>query len=272
MNNEDFFISCMDSKRIGDDGAVVGKWIYSKDAFFEDVHFKREWLTPYQIASKAMLVNISDAVAMNAKPRYALLAVAMPKNLSKHDMSELARGFLESAEYFGIEIIGGDTISNTKLDITVTIISESKKPLLRSSIKSGDLLAYTGTLGSSAKDLKRLLRGGNLHVKSRFVTLHVRDKFITKTRSLLRAGMDISDGLFSDLQKLSKLNRCGFDFDKKIQKDIGCSGEEYEMLIAFDRRKRKALLRQASRLRVELNIFASVKRGRFKNPCKAHHF
>jgi len=261
-----------DSKSIGDDGAVIGTTVYSKDAFYENVHFKRAWMSAYQIATKAMMVNISDAVAMNAEPKYALLSVAMPKTLSKHEMSELARGFKESASEFGIEIIGGDTIANVKLDISVTIISQSKRPLLRTGLKKGDLVAYTGTLGASRRDLLTLLNGGKLHHKSRFIRLHVRDRFIRQTRGLLRAGMDISDGLFSDLQKLSRLNRCGFHFLQKINKSIGCSGEEYEMLIVIPRAKRKAMVRKAEQLRVPLNIFAEVKRGRFTNPCKAHHF
>lgn len=274
MNSEEYFISCMssDSKSIGDDGAVIGSMVYSKDAFYENVHFKRGWLSPYQIATKAMMVNISDAVAMNADPKYALLSVAMPKTLSKHEMSELARGFKESASEFGIEIIGGDTIANVKLDISVTIVSQSKRPLLRTGLKKGDLVAYTGILGASRRDLLTLLNGGKLHHHSRFIRLHVRDTFIRQTRALLRAGMDISDGLFSDLQKLSRLNRCGFHFSQKINKSIGCSGEEYEMLIVIPRAKRKAMVRKAEQLRVPLNIFAEVKRGRFTNPCKAHHF
>ncbi len=260
------------SRSIGDDGAVIGTQIFSKDAFFENVHFKREWLSPYQIATKAMMVNISDAVAMNAKPKYALLSVAMPKTLTRYEMRELARGFQETATKFSIEIIGGDTISNTKLDITVTIISESDKPLYRKGLQRGDLLSYTGKLGTSQRDLKRVMRGASLHVKSRFISLHVRDRFIYSSRRLLRVGMDISDGLFSDLEKLSKLNHCGFHFDKKISKSLGCSGEEYEMLIAVDRRNRLALIRKAKQLRVPLTIFAEVKRGRFRNSCKAHHF
>ncbi|MDR2342313.1 MAG: thiamine-phosphate kinase, partial [Campylobacteraceae bacterium] len=68
MDKESFVISQFQNEFIGDDGAVVGKWVYSKDIFAEDIHFKKEWLTLSQIAKKAMLVNISDAIAMNAKP------------------------------------------------------------------------------------------------------------------------------------------------------------------------------------------------------------
>ena len=43
MNKEDFFIKQFKSKKnkiIGDDGAVIGKYVYSMDAFFENVHFQ----------------------------------------------------------------------------------------------------------------------------------------------------------------------------------------------------------------------------------------
>ena len=88
----------------------------------------------------------------------------------------------------------------------------------------------------------------------------------------LQAGMDISDGLYSDLDKIASLNRIGLRFDTKIPKKIGCSGEEYEMLVAFDKRDKKALLRRAKQSRTALNIFATATRCRYTNRCKAHHF
>jgi len=272
LNLENYFISLFNNHRIGDDAAVVDNIVYSKDAFFEDVHFKKKWMSYYQIAQKAMLVNISDAIAMNAQPRYALLSVAMPKCMSKKEMQELANGFKDVAKCYNIEIIGGDTISNTKLDITISIISQTKKPLLRKGIREGDLLAYTGELGRSAQDLKKLFRGGKIHIKSKFVNLQLREAFVRRASRKLRAGMDISDGLFSDLDKLLKINGYGIEFLEKISKDVGCSGEEYEMLVAFDKRDKKALIRRAKQSRTKLNIFAKASRDRYTNRCKAHHF
>jgi len=272
LNLENYFIQEFTSRYIGDDAALIGGYTYSKDAFFENVHFKTKWMSHYQIASKAMVVNISDAIAMNAKPKYALLSVAMPKSITKTQMRELASGFKDTALRYGVEIIGGDTISNTKLDITVTIVSKTTKPLLRSGVKVGHLLAHTGELGKSKKDLQKLLNLGSVHVKSKFVTIKLRDKFIARTRRFLSSGMDISDGLFSDLDKLSGVNRVGFCFNKNIQKSIGCSGEEYEMLIAFDKRNEKAVLRHAKLTRTEINIFAKATRKKYINRCKSNHF
>jgi len=272
LNLENYFISQFNNKHIGDDAAVIGNFIYSKDAFFEDIHFKTSWMSHYQIAQKAMLVNISDAIAMNAEPLYALLSVAMPKSITKEQMQELADGFKSVAKEYDLEIIGGDTISNTKLDITVTIISKSDKPLYRKRVRNGYLFAYTNELGESAKDLKRLMNLGRIHKKSKFVNIQLRQDFIRNASRFLKAGMDISDGLYSDLDKITSLNSIGLSFFKSLSKRVGCSGEEYEMLIAFDARDRKTLLRRATLSRVKLNIFAKASRGRYINRCKAHHF
>ena len=272
MNLENYFISLFNNNHIGDDAAVMNDFVYSKDAFFENVHFKKEWLSYYQIARKAMLVNLSDAVAMNAKPMYALLSVAMPKDMTKQEMQELANGFKDVAKCYNLEIIGGDTISNTKLDITITVISKAKKSLFRKGVKDNYLFAYTGILGNAAKDLKKVFNKGKLHKKSKFLDIQLRTDFIKKSARFLKAGMDISDGLYSDLDKITSLNKIGVRFITKIPKRIGCSGEEYEMLVAFDKRDKKKILRRAKQSRTKLTIFAYATRSRYTNRCKAHHF
>ena len=275
MNLENYFISQFHNSHIGDDGAIVPQvknMVLSKDAFFENVHFKTSWINYYQIARKAMIINISDAIAMNAQPKYILLSVAMPREITKVQMRDLVRGFEETAHEYGAVIVGGDTISNVKLDITVTVISSAPKPLRRSGVRDGYMLAHTGVLGNSAKELKKLFNLGKVHKQSKFIDIKLRDKFIGKSSRVLSSGMDISDGLYSDLSKLSDVNRIGFKFITKIDKAIACSGEEYEMLIAFDKRNKKSVLRRAQQSRTRLNIFARATRAKYSNRCKLHHF
>jgi len=273
-NKEDFFIKQFNknSKIIGDDGAVVGNYVYSCDAFFEDVHFKKEWMSLKQIAKKAMLVNISDAIAMNAKPKYALLSVAIPKEYSKKDIKKLADGFLEVAKKYNIEIIGGDTISNIKLDISVTIISKTKKAKLRSGIKKDDLMCYTGDLGTSKRDLKTLLMGGKIPRKSKFIEPRLNADFFFKASKYINASMDISDGLGFELERLSKQSKVAFKFFYDIPKDIYCSGEEYELLFSFSKKHRAKIEKIANEHNVNLNIFAKAVKGKYKCDCKNHHF
>jgi len=272
IDKEHYLINQLSSKYIGDDAAVVGNTLYSMDAFFEDVHFKREWMSLAQIGRKAMLINISDAIAMNAKPKFALVTVSLPKDLSNEDIDELTQSMESTAKEYGCEIIGGDTVGGDKLHLSITIISHSDDPLLRKGLEEGDLLAFTGNLGESKRDLDVLCRGEKISNNSRFYEPVLRAEFIEKARPLLRVGMDISDGLYCDTNKLLNINRYGFNILKTINNNIGFSGEEYEMLIGFEKEKFEAIKRVANSLNIPLTVFAEVAENDRRFPCKSHHF
>jgi len=272
MDKEHYLISKLSSKYIGDDAAVIGDTLYSMDAFFEDVHFKREWMSLKQIGRKAMLINLSDATAMNAKPQFALVTVALPKDLSHADIDELTSSMEKTAKEYGCEIIGGDTVGGDKLHLSITIISKSDNPLLRKGLEEGDLLAYTGILGESKRNLLQLFQGHSIPETSRFYEPVLRTEFIEKARPFLVAGMDISDGLYCDTNKLLDINKYGFNLLKNINDNIGFSGEEYEMLIGFKKEDLEAVETVANSLDLPLTVFAEVANNRERFPCKSHHF
>lgn len=260
------------SSAIGDDGALFGDTVYSNDAFVEGTHFKRDWMRLDQIAYKVVAVNVSDAVAMNAVAEKILLAVEIPRHFSPKEVRELSEGLSAAAKAFGCEIIGGDTVGGDRLAISATVISRTDRPLLRRGIKRGDIVAYTGTVGDSAKTLRYLLAGGKTHNASRFMRPTLRAGFVRDAVRLLHAGMDVSDGIYTDLSRMAGLNRTGFAFRRPLPRRIGCSGEEYEMLVAFPPRNKTALLRIARKHRLKLNIIAKAVRKGYRNPCKSHHF
>ena len=273
MNKEEYFIKQFsNNKIIGDDGAFVDGFVYSMDAFFENVHFKKEWMGLKQIAYKSMIVNISDAIVMNAIPTYALLSVAIPKTYSNKDLKELAKGFKKAARKFDIQIIGGDTISNEKLDISITIISKTSNPVLRSGIKKNNLICYTGTLGSCKEDLEKLLKDEVISKKSKFIKPKLNPYFFYEIAPYITASMDISDGLFFELEKLSKSSKVGFEFFNEISENIGSSGEEYEILFSFDEKNLEKINKIAQKHKVEINIFAKAIKGKYRTACKNHHF
>ena len=277
IDKEQYLINSLSSKHIGDDAAVIkdvhlGDTLYSMDAFFEDVHFKRAWMSMAQIGRKAMLVNLSDAVAMNAEPKYALVTVALPSDMSHEDIDELTQSLEKTAKEYGCEIIGGDTIGGDKLHLSITIISKSKNPLLRTTLQEGDLLAFTGILGESKKDLEALFRGENISKTSRFYEPTLRAAFIAKSRAYLSSGMDISDGLFCDTNKLLDINKYGFDVLEEVDDEVGLSGEEYEMLISFKQEDLKAIKAIAKETDTPLTVFAKVARNDDRYPCGSHHF
>src|SRR3954465_10789839 len=61
------------ARGIGDDAAVVDipagqRLVVSTDASVEGVHFRREWLSPEEIGSRATVAALSDLAAMGALP------------------------------------------------------------------------------------------------------------------------------------------------------------------------------------------------------------
>ncbi len=272
MDKEAYLISKLQSKYVGDDAAVVGKMLYSMDAFFEDTHFKREWMSMAQIGRKAMLVNLSDAIAMNAHPRYALVTVSIPKNMTTDEIDVLMESMTQTAREYGCEIIGGDTIGSDKLHISIALISESDNPLLRTGLEEGDLLAYTGTLGESKRDLEALFRGESIAPDSRFYEPTLRAAFIYQARPFLKAGMDISDGLYCDVNKLLDMNDAGMEILVDIDAAQGFSGEEYEMLVAFPKENFQEIEKIARASDTTLTVFAKIAKNDTRFSCKSHHF
>ncbi len=158
MDKERYIFEKFRSKLNGDDCAVIGERAYCKDLFVEGVHFRRGWLSLREIGAKAMLVNISDMIATNARAKYALLGLALPREIGTREIDELCTGVSETAREWGIRIIGGDTIGSDRIALSVSLIGKCKRPVFRSGARVGDLIAHTGELGGVGRDLVVLLR------------------------------------------------------------------------------------------------------------------
>jgi len=272
QDKESFFISLFKDKHIGDDGAVIGNLVYSKDLFCEDIHFKLSWISLEEIAYKSIIVNVSDAVVMNAKPLYALIGIKIPSSFTTTQMKELSNGFVKASKEFDFEIIGGDTVAGDKLDISITLISKTDKPTYRTDVILGDLVAYTGELGSVKKDLERLFLGKKVNKNSKFIKPLLKADFFYEAASYIHGALDISDGLSKDLSRLSKLNSVDFEFFCNFSKDILCSGEEYEILFTFDAKNLDIIKEIAKKHNTDITVFAKVIEGSYSSQCAENHF
>ncbi len=156
-------------KGIGDDAAVVkfnNKYdlLLTTDTLVEDDHFNLAWFTPEQIGIKAIESNVSDIAAMGGFPKYALISIIIPKNLSVNFIHRLYKGINKSSKKYKINIVGGNSTHGNKITVTISLIGfvDKKNLCLRSDAKTSDSILVTGNLGSSRAGLQ-LLR----HNKSR---------------------------------------------------------------------------------------------------------
>ncbi|MGB6482544.1 MAG: thiamine-phosphate kinase [Candidatus Acidiferrales bacterium] len=200
---------------IGDDAAVLrpsprSEWAISTDFSLEGTHFQPNY-PPHSIGYKSLARATSDLVAMGAKARYFLLALALPSNKTEEWMTLFAFGMSRAAREFDSRLIGGDISRSTSVTICITVLGEMPSSLAvpRSGARPGDLIYVSGTLGAAQLGLEIVRRG-----RSRQPSLkkYLRPHFYPQIPAALgqalarqripSAMMDISDGLSTDLTRL----------------------------------------------------------------------
>ena len=189
----------------GDDAAVLriadrADCVITTDLLTDQVDFVLSEVEPRRIGHKAIAVNLSDLAAMAARPVAVVVSLALPRQGALELARALYSGMLPLAERFGVLIAGGDTNSwDGRLVISVTAIGETtdQGPLTRSGARPGDRVLVTGELGGS-------ILGRHLDVEPRC------DEALYLHRHFdLHAGIDISDGLSTDLAHITDESCCG---------------------------------------------------------------
>ena len=144
-------------KSVGDDAAVLSltrnqQLVTSIDTLVCGVHFPEDTL-PYDIAHKALAVNLSDLAAMGSKPEWFTLALTLPA-IDHQWLTEFSRGLKALAIASNIQLVGGDTTSGP-LAISIQVMGsvETDKALYRSGSQVGESIYATGTLGDGAAGL-----------------------------------------------------------------------------------------------------------------------
>jgi len=255
---------------IGDDCAVLepsaGAALLAKtDLLLEDVHFRRRWAEPADIGWKAMAVNLSDIASMGGRPRWALVALAVPEDTSADEVVAFYEGALAVAGPHGVTIVGGDTSSSPAgWFVNVMLLGEAVgAPCLRSTARPGDTLAVTGALGRSAAGLAVLERGaapGGVQAAqvADVTAAHLRPRpRVVEGAWLGAAGgvtamMDVSDGIGIDLPRLLAESGAGARVDvdrlpidaatRAVAAALGADatawatggGEDYELLLTCE--------------------------------------
>ena len=194
---------------IGNDCAYLKELeiVVTQDNFIENIHFKTNWATPYQIGYKAAAINISDILASGAKPAYISVGLSLP-NISNDYFKELYRGIKDGA--YGAEIIGGDITGNNKIDISITAIGKTKGRRIssRANAKVGYVVISNGTFGLSSKGLKALQNGllDTVAIKTHLEPQLDFEFSETISTKILKdyAMMDTSDGLADALFQIAK--------------------------------------------------------------------
>lgn len=261
---------------IGDDVAVLdtGKeehLLATCDIQVEEVHFKRELISPVQLGRRVAAINVSDIAAMGGHPTWALVSLALPPEMEVDFVDGLYEGMREQLGEAGAVVVGGNLskiTGGTVIDLCLLGAVAPRDLVLRSGAKEEDLILVTGTLGDSRGGLE-LLRTPSLNVsepcRNVLVTRHLTPRPRLREGQLLgkcgrvHAMADVSDGLLSDVRHICGASRLGAEiWVDALPVSVECKeaalacgadpldwamrgGEDYELVFTVDSRDAPAV-------------------------------
>lgn len=272
---------------VGDDAALLQVspgcvLAVSTDMLVSGTHFFAD-ADPFLLGHKTLAVNLSDMAAMGAIPRWATLAISLPK-ADEAWLAQFSAGFFALAEKYGVELVGGDTTRGS-LNLCVTIMGEVEvfQALRRSGALAGDEIWVSGRLGDAALALAHL-QGRIVLSASDFAAcstaLHQPLPRVALGRVLLgvaSSAIDISDGLLGDLGHLLDASGVGAEINlaalplsaalrKFMDQPVGerCAlsgGDDYELCFTAPSFRHDELLDISKQLDLPLTCIGKIVAG-----------
>ncbi|MGC6431888.1 MAG: thiamine-phosphate kinase [Jejuia sp.] len=266
-------------KGIGDDAAVLDfedeQIVVTTDLLVEGVHFDLSYMPLKHLGYKAVIVNLSDVYAMNAKATQITVSLAVSNRFPLEALEELYAGIETAAKLYNIDVVGGDTTSSTTgLLISITALGAvaGEDVVYRNGAKPNDLLVVSGDLGGAYMGLQVLEREKEVYkvnpnnqpdlepytyIVERQLKPEARKDIVKLLKDLKvkpTSMIDISDGLSSEVLHLCENSNVGCDvYESKIPLDpqviSTCEefnldsttvalngGEDYELLFTVDQK------------------------------------
>lgn len=219
---------------VGDDAAVIDHYgkqtVITNDLLIEGVHFDLMYTPLKHLGYKTVVVNVSDICAMNATPTQIILGLGFSNRFSLEALDEFYEGVYAACEFYGVDLIGGDTTTSQKgFIISCTAIGEVSpdKYVKRNGAKKGELLCVSGDLGAAFLGLTLLEREkkiflenpgvqpdleGEKYIVGRILKPEARKDiidFFSQNNILPTSMIDVSDGLSSEILHICKQSKVG---------------------------------------------------------------
>jgi thiamine-monophosphate kinase len=208
---------------VGDDAAVLRvtpgqELVLAVDMMVEGRHFL-PGTDPEGLGHKILAVNLSDMAAMGARPRWALLAGALPDS-DPDWLAAFSRGLFALADAHGVSLVGGDTTRGPR-NLCLTIAGEvpAGHAIRRAGALPGDDVWVSGELGGAMLALvaiqgrAKLTRDELAPLARRLERPQPRVGLGMALRGVASAMLDVSDGLTGDLGHLLDASGTGARVD-----------------------------------------------------------
>lgn len=275
---------------IGDDAAITNvpagyQLITAVDTLVDGVHFPRD-SQAFDIGHKALAVNLSDMAAMGAEPAWATLALTMPQ-VDELWLQQFCDGFFKLAKAFNVQLVGGDTTQGP-LSVTVQLMGlvPQGEALKRNGAQPGDRIFVSGTVGDAAVGLhihQQKLSLPNLTEEQQQTLLTRLHRPVPRVElgialcNVASSVIDISDGLFADLNHILEASQVGATVHleqvpiSETLQALGNSvdqyayalggGDDYELCFTVPETRVEELLKIQQRLTIKVSEIGVVEKN-----------
>ena len=264
------------------------KLVISVDTYIDKSHFF-DFKDPDLVIKKILRSSISDLICKGVKPKYYFISGSgNKKTFMKSNLNKISQSLKQEQKKFGIYISGGDTVFSNKLSFTIISVGFSSNIIFRNKAKFNDDIYVTGNLGDSYMGLKilkkklSLKKDLNKYFLKKYYLPELHINLTKKLFNFANTSIDISDGLFADLdklinkQKLSyKVNVSNIPISKNLKKIIlskklkkinfVSKGDDYQILFTASKKKSRIIKRTFNSLGIKISKIGNISSGAQKS-------
>ena len=265
----------------------TNKLVVSVDTYVEGNHFFN-FKKPDLVIKKIIRSSISDLICKGVKPKYYFLSGSGSRKVfTKNNLTKITKSLNEEQKKYNIILGGGDTVKSNKLSFTVTSIGFSNKIIYRNRSKINDDIYVTGNLGDSFLGLlilkKKIKINKNLstYFINQYYKPDIKYSFTNYLNKFATSSIDLSDGLISDLEKLTNKQKNSYQlfFDKipvsknlnlilklknLLKKKLISKGDDYQILFTANSKDKNLISKISSLKRLKITQIGRILNCRHK--------
>ena len=262
--------------------------VISIDTYNQGSHFL-DFKKPDLVIKKIIRSSISDLICKGVLPKfYFISGSGNKKTFSKNNLSKISKSLEQEQNKYKISLCGGDTTFSNKLSFSITSLGYSKNITYRNKAKYNDDIYVTGNLGDSFIGLQFLQNRitSKKKTKDYFINKYyqpdIQIKLTKKILTIANTSIDISDGLFGDLEKMINKQNLSFminENDIPISKNLEnlikrtklkksnliSNGDDYKDLFTANPTKSRIILHTSKKLGIKITKIGKIIQGSKKS-------
>lgn len=173
----------------------------------EDLFLEQD---PYVLGHNVACGTLSDIYASGGIPQYFALSLTLDQQFTPQYTERFYQGIADVLRKANVSFIGGDFSQSDTWRCNACAIGETKKPILRSGAKAGDVIYLTGALGAGNVAAAARL----YHVPFSKIAFNLKHEDARLVRTCATSCIDTSDGVYQAVLSIADESQVGFALDR----------------------------------------------------------